>query len=123
MHELSIAAQLVEQILAAAEQNSATAVTAVELHVGALEQVVSESLELAFEAVTEGTLAEGATLSIVEIPPEAVCGACGVRYGPDPGHYACPVCGRAEAEIVSGKGIVLQTLACTTEEGTGHDNS
>ena len=63
MHEMSIAASLIEHVLEVGRQQRATRIAEVELQVGVLQLIVPEALELAFSAVTEGTPAEGAIRS------------------------------------------------------------
>ena len=60
MHEMSIAAAIAEQVLAAAKDNNLAKVTQVRLRVGELRLIVPEALGAAWEAVREGTAADGA---------------------------------------------------------------
>ena len=117
MHEMSIAIQLIGQIENIAAENSAERVEAVEVEVGAMEMIVPEALEMAFEAAAEGTVAEGARLNIEEVATRARCGECGRQYTPTVASYVCPACGKAIPEILSGKGIILKSLECVTSEG------
>jgi Zn finger protein HypA/HybF involved in hydrogenase expression len=58
MHEMSIAASMLDVVLQAAEQAGATRVEAVEVEVGAMKLVVPEVLQVAWEAVRADTLAD-----------------------------------------------------------------
>jgi len=80
MHETLIATSLVDSLLELAQAENLQRIEAVELEVGVLRQVVPEALELAFQAAAVGTLAEGASLRIVEIPAEAECQLCGRHF-------------------------------------------
>jgi hydrogenase nickel incorporation protein HypA/HybF len=116
MHEMSIAQGLIEQIRRLAREHRAEAVERVELRVGVLRLVVPEALVMAFEEVARGSLAEGAELEILEQPARARCRGCGSEYAPDPQHFDCPACGRAEPEILEGDEILLTGLTCRTDE-------
>jgi hydrogenase nickel incorporation protein HypA/HybF len=112
MHEMSIASALMEQLLQLADQQHAARITDVEVHCGAMQQVVPESLRFAFEALSAGTLAAGATLRIVEEGLLAQCRSCGERFEAAIGDYRCPKCQAADVEIVAGRDIVLRTVVC-----------
>lgn len=116
MHEMSVALHLLEQIESIADDHGATSVEEIELSVGLLQAVVPEALELAFGAVAEGTIAEGAKLTINEAQAEALCGACGQAFTPDIGRYVCPACGAADARITQGNEILLISLECQCSE-------
>lgn len=116
MHEMSIAASMLDVVLQAAEQAGATRVEAVEVEVGALKQVVPEVLQMAWQAVRADTLADGAILRIEEIPARAECRQCGRRFEPDIAYsFLCLHCNRADVRIVRGSDIVLKSVICQTE--------
>lgn len=120
MHEATIAMAIVEQAAAVAAQHGAARITAIEVELGALKQVVPEALDLAFEACAEGTLAEGAVLSQTVRPAVALCRPCGREFEPDliALSFACPSCGRADVEIIAGHEIVLKAVECDTPAET-----
>jgi hydrogenase nickel incorporation protein HypA/HybF len=119
MHEYSIAAALIGQAVELAEQNGLERIDMVEIEVGALQLVVPEALEAAFAAAGEGTPAAGAVLRQNETPARAECRACAKEYAVDIENYLCPHCGRAEAEIVAGRDIILKSLTGPIREKGG----
>ena len=120
MHELSIAVGVLDSALRAAEQAGATRVEAVEVEVGAMRQVVPEVLRVAWEAVRAETLADGAVLTIEEVPAHAQCRQCGECFQPDVEYsFLCPHCDQADVRIVRGNDIVLKSVICQTEPGAG----
>ena len=114
---MSIAVSLVDQLLELARQQRACRIEEVELETGVLQQVVPEALELAFKVASEGTVADGATLKLVEVPAVAECRPCGHRFEPAIDDYRCPRCERADVRIVAGNDIVLKTVVCQTGDG------
>ncbi|MHC4942231.1 MAG: hydrogenase maturation nickel metallochaperone HypA [Planctomycetota bacterium] len=111
MHEFSIATALIEQVLAVAKVNQLDTVREVELDVGALQLVVPEALEAAFEAVCEGTPAAGAKLIQQEVPPKARCRDCGRIFIASIDRFQCEHCGEANTELVEGREIILKSIS------------
>lgn len=117
MHELSIATGLIEQVTAAAAEHGVERVQALEVKVGAMRQVVPEALAMAFETVSEGTVAEGAALEIVEEPIRAHCRQCDKEFACRIGEFVCPGCGQADVRLTMGNEIVLTSMTCTKADG------
>lgn len=115
MHEMSIAEQLIETVLETAKANDAFSVEEVELEIGEMRLVVPSALELCFEVVSEGTIAQGAKLTISEKKITMECGSCGKRYGAEIGNFICPKCLKAEGKIVEGNEILITAITCDVE--------
>ncbi|MCS6912135.1 MAG: hydrogenase maturation nickel metallochaperone HypA [Myxococcales bacterium] len=64
MHELSLMADLFRKIERVAREQGARRVTGVTVRLGALSHVSAEHLREHFSAMSQGTVAEGAQLSI-----------------------------------------------------------
>lgn len=102
MHEMSLAEGMLQIVEESARHNAARAVKAVWLEIGALSQVELQSLRFCFDAVTRGTLADGARLELVTTPGGAWCMPCGARVAIDRLGDACPVCGSYQLQVVQG---------------------
>lgn len=116
MHEMSIAAALIDQVLSIAEENDLVHIDRVEIEVGALRLVVAEALETAFSVMSDGTRAQGALLVQTEKKGVAECRECGHRFEPLIDSYLCPHCDRADVEIVAGRDIILSSLTGAQRE-------
>ncbi|NQU75156.1 MAG: hydrogenase maturation nickel metallochaperone HypA [Planctomycetes bacterium] len=114
MHELSIAADLLRNVLAVAAEHEAVRIEQVTIEVGVLRQVVPEAIVEAFAMLAVGTAAEGAALKVTELPARAECRRCGNTYAVSVDVYVCPQCGQADARLVDGNDILLQTVVCQT---------
>lgn len=68
MHEYHIVEALVKQILESAKNNRASKVAKVNLALGELSGLEASSIQLYFENIAKGTLAEGAQLCIKKSP-------------------------------------------------------
>jgi hydrogenase nickel incorporation protein HypA/HybF len=111
MHETSIALAVVDQIVQRARQDGRTSVRSVTLRVGELAGVVPDALEFCFAHACEGTLAQGARLSVEAVQARACCSACSsgwpVGMPPD---LCCPVCGAAAAHLLSGRELEIRSV-------------
>ncbi len=104
MHELSIAAAVVETAERTARRHGATVVEAVRLRIGELSGVVPDALRFSFGLAAEGTAAAGADLLIDDVPALAACDPCGRRFGVGtPPLLWCPGCGRPADRVVAGR--------------------
>ena len=112
MHEFSIASALMDQLRQIADQRHAARIVEVEVRCGVMQQVVAESLQLAFAALSAETPAAGAQLKIVEEGIVAKCRPCGGSFEAAIDNYLCPRCRTADVEITAGRDIVLQSVVC-----------
>ena len=110
MHEVSLMEQTLEVAIRAAKQEGAHKIERLKMRIGIMSGVVPDALEFAFEAVTQGTIAEGATFEIESIPVVCYCPSCQQDFQPPDFIYECPNCGRISTEARSGKEIELATL-------------
>ena len=113
---MSIAQDLLTQIELAISDRRVRRLHAVRLDIGAQRLIVPEALQLAFEALARGTVAEGARLELVEIPTEAECRACSLHFAPAIDDYVCPRCGEADVRFVAGNDIILRSLEAETDD-------
>ena len=114
MHEMSIAAELMQQLEGLAAEHGARRISRVEVKAGELRGVVPEALEIAWQAVSEGTVATGAELALSFAAPEARCRACGATFRPQVDRYVCPECDQADADLLAGNEILLTSVTMDT---------
>ena len=93
MHEYSLTRQIVRIACRAAEENAARRVAQVRLVVGGGSGIVPESVQLYFDQIARGTLAEGAVLSVRLVPPQMRCPVCEQNFERPRFSFACPRCG------------------------------
>jgi hydrogenase nickel incorporation protein HypA/HybF len=110
MHELSIMQSALSMALEQARQAGASRVHEIRLRIGALSGVVPEALEFAFEALTPGTLAEGAQLAIEHVPARFWCADCAREFVSDDLLAECPDCHALSREIRSGRELEVASL-------------
>jgi hydrogenase nickel incorporation protein HypA/HybF len=115
MHELSIAEAVVDVAL---RHCHGRRVTAVELKVGHLRQVVPSALEFAFELVAQGTALEGAELRMEEVPATGDCRACGEQTPLPDFPLCCRHCGGFDVEVARGEELLVDSLELQEELAT-----
>ncbi|RLI79325.1 hydrogenase maturation nickel metallochaperone HypA [Archaeoglobales archaeon] len=86
---MSFATALLENVLSIAEEKNAKQVTKIKIEIGDLLLINPEQLEFCFEAVSNGTIAEGAELNIEFVPPKIKCSVCGREYNEVVGVCEC----------------------------------
>lgn len=123
MHELSIAEQILPPLLKQAEAHGAETIKSAHLQLGEMMMIVPHALEQALVALSRGTIAEGAEWKFSEVPTRMRCNQCSNEFQPDMGNYVCPECGHADAVIIQGQDIVIESIDCEirseSDENTG----
>ena len=102
MHEMSIAEGVLGLVRDTAGKGGLTRVSAVRLEIGALAAVEPAALRFCFDAVTRGSLAEGAALDIDEVSGAAWCFRCCETVPLKARGDACPKCGGATLQVTGG---------------------
>lgn len=102
MHELSMAAGILDIVQQNVRAADAGRVRAVRVRVGDLAGVVPDSLEFCFDAIIADTPYAAAFLEIDRVPALATCGECGcfTRLVRPP--FVCPACGAIGMALQSG---------------------
>jgi len=112
MHELSIAASVVEIVCRHADGRR---VSKVELKVGQLRQVVPSSLAFSFELVAQGTVTEGAELELHSVPVVAACRACSSETELHGFPFQCAACSGFDLQILTGEELEVNSIECSEE--------
>lgn len=117
MHEMGIAMQIAEIAIASipAEMQRCR-VGRVNLKVGKLSAVVTDSLRFCFEVVTRDTPLEGAELAVEEIPVTARCNDCRHEWTIENPVFACIRCNSSAVELLSGRELDIESIELAEEE-------
>jgi len=110
MHELSLCEGVVQLIEDQALAQQFSKVNTVWLEIGALAGVETEAMRFSFNAVASGSVAEGASLKIIDIPGQAMCPACEKSVPVSARFDACPYCGHYPLEIIAGEELRIKEL-------------
>src|SRR3990170_4253510 len=106
MHEFSIAQNILEQVQKHAQGRAKT----VRIRVGGLREITADSLRFCLEAISSGTVMQGAELIIEEVAARCVCRECGSEFETERYMLSCPNCRNADVEIISGDELELLEL-------------
>ena len=106
MHELAIAAEIVAIV---ADRTGGARVRRIIIEVGRLCAVAPDAMRFCFDLATEGTVAEGARLDIVEVPGRGRCRACGSDVVLDRPFGRCG-CGGTDLEWVAGEELRIRDV-------------
>ena len=121
MHEMGIISGVLDAVNASARDAGANAVCAVNLRIGVMTEAIADALEFAFEALSEGTLCEGADLAIEWVNPRSVCMECGNEFDHDRFHRTCPECGSYETVLVAGRELEISSIEVDLPDDDGAD--
>lgn len=110
MHEMSLAEGIIQLIDDSAAKNHFARVRTVWLEIGKLAGVEAEAMRFCFDAVALGSIAEGATLEIIETPGQGLCAGCGQTAPVAARYEPCPLCGNYGVEITGGAEMRVKEL-------------
>jgi hydrogenase nickel incorporation protein HypA/HybF len=110
MHEFSIMQSALNQALCEARRAGAARVHEIRLRIGVLSGVVPDALRFAFEVLTPGTTAEGALLTIEDVPARFWCATCDREFVSVNLYAECPDCRHPSGELRAGREMELSSM-------------
>lgn len=110
MHEMSLCENIIQILEQEANRLAFEHVHCVRLEIGALAGVEIDALRFCFDAITGGTLAEGAQLEIIEQPAMAWCLYCQHHVEIVQRQAPCPRCGAYHLQIPEGDKLRIKDL-------------
>lgn len=115
MHELAVTESILEIATQAAIEHAATKVTGIYLTIGQLSSIVDESVQFYWDAISQGTLAEGAKLHFTHIPARLRCKDCGTEFNLSEELTPCPSCQSIALEIIQGEEFQVDAIEILNE--------
>lgn len=110
MHEMALCESVLKVLEEEAVKQRFDRVASVWLEIGKLSHVEPEAMLFCFEAVTKGTLAEGARLEILRPEGEAWCVDCCRLVTIDDRRQPCPECGGHHLRVTGGEDMKIKEL-------------
>jgi hydrogenase nickel incorporation protein HypA/HybF len=108
MHELSIMESVLEIVRNNARQNSIGKVNKLKLVIGQSTMVMTDSLQFAFEVLSQEDLFRGSILEIETKETIIHCKDCEKEFTQELGYcFLCPDCGSDKIDIVQGRELYL----------------
>ena len=115
MHELALGQAIVDTI---GRRSNGGAVRRVAVRIGHFRQVVPDSLQFAWEMLTEGSKLAGCRLDIDHVPAVVACRSCEARTTLDLPILMCEACESVDVELVSGEEFMIATIDVAEPEPT-----
>jgi hydrogenase nickel incorporation protein HypA/HybF len=110
MHELWAVESLVQVIEQEGRNQGFSRVKQVRVKVGALSHFEPDALRFCFDAVSKGTIAEGACLELETVSAEGRCLGCGRTVSIARHYDLCPECRKGNVEMTAGDELRLAEL-------------
>jgi len=112
MHESTLAINIVEIAQEQCRERGCTSVDSVTVRIGKASGVLPESLEFAFNALKEHTIASNAKLIFELVPVGGTCQSCKKAFEARDVPYvlSCPHCGSTSFEINKGREMEVVSL-------------
>jgi hydrogenase nickel incorporation protein HypA/HybF len=103
-------------VLLLSEECKGHKVSRVVLEIGKLSAVLPDAVRFCFDLCTEGTIAEGAVLEIVETPGLGRCRACGLDVALERPFGRCS-CGSSDLAFLAGEELRLKEVEVVENSG------
>ena len=110
MHEASVALSLIGVAETVAAENGGGRILALTIRIGQWSAVVPEALHAAFPACAEGTVLEGARLSIERMPGVGLCPQHGPVELKLTRGLRCPLCNAPTPQLLQGDELELDEV-------------
>lgn len=110
MHEMSLAEGVLQLMEDSAKTQGFARVKTVWLEIGQLSGAEPEAMRFCFDAVMRGSLAENASLEIIETPGSGLCADCGSAFEVAARYEPCPRCGSYAVQIIGGDAMRVKEL-------------
>lgn len=111
MHELSISASIVDAVTESIAAYPGAKVKQVRLRLGALSDIVEDSLRFCWELTVKDTPLEGAELAIVSVPVVMHCDKCAADVQlANLQSFRCPRCGEPVIDLRQGREMEIESI-------------
>lgn len=116
MHELAIAQSIFENAARRQREDGYLRIQAIGLRVGALTDLVPDSLEFGFRAMAHGTPLEETALEIERVLITGRCNSCGTSFSVDSFAFVCPDCESRDITLLSGNELEISYFRVEEED-------
>jgi len=110
MHEMSLCEGVLQVLQTEAKKQGFNKVKAVWLEIGDLSSVEPEAMLFSFDVVTRNSLADGATLNIINVPGQAWCMQCAKNVAVKQRFDECPECAGYQLQVTAGDEMKIKEL-------------
>lgn len=115
---MSVVSGILTASVETAARMDAVRIKEVHVRIGDLTEIVDDAMYFAFEALTPGTLAEGAKLLITHVQARSECVECGTSFEHGRFDVECPECGSYFCSLVEGRELEIESIEVDLPETT-----
>jgi len=117
MHEMGIALEIIDIVKASIPPDTPDArVVRINLQIGRLSAIVTESLRFCLEIAAKDTPLADAEVAIEEVPVVAQCKDCRHRWTITGPAFSCEKCQSGSIELLSGRELDIRSIEIAEEE-------
>jgi len=110
VHELAITQNILDIVLKEAGAAGVDKITRVNIIIGELSGVVSDSVEFYFDFLKKDNAAEHATISFKQVPAVLKCRDCSMEFSPQETSWICPNCQSTKMEVTAGRDCFVESI-------------
>ena len=110
MHELSVAAALLEWAEEQSRTHAPRVLRSIELELDPMSCLNPDALRFGFSALTAETPLAGVALDLVEVAPTYECRMCGSRLAFRDSPFACPSCGAPLPRLARESSLKIRSI-------------
>jgi len=116
VYEFSLTNSVARTVLKLCQDSGWKKVRRIMVKVGGLRRINPELMSFIFTAMSKGTPAEGAVLSVLMIPVTFYCCDCGRTNTREDTQFLCPSCGSRNVQLLSGLEFNIEVLEVEANE-------
>ena len=110
MHEFSLISAVIDTLERYSTEQGWGTIKKVTLRIGAMRQVIPETMQFAFKTACQGTVLANAELEIVPVPIVIKCPNCKREWGEEHMGMICPFCGYDDAQMKQGMELDIESV-------------
>ncbi len=110
MHEYAVTQSMIKLALDEANRVGALKILEIRLVIGDLSTIIDDSVQMYFDIMSEGTIAQGAKLVFNRVKAQFKCRECGEVFEKPPQGFDCPKCGGLGMPTDKGKEFYIESL-------------
>lgn len=110
MHEYAVTQSMVKMAIDEANKANASRILEIRLVIGDLSTIIDDSVQMYFDIMSEGTIAQGAKLIFKRVKAEFKCKDCGEVFVKPATGFNCPKCGGLGTPTGVGKEFYIESI-------------
>lgn len=110
MHEFAVTEEIIKMADDEAKKSGAKRITKINLVIGDLSTFIDESVQMYFDILSKGTLAEGAELTFERVCAQFKCNECENVFNKPQKGFDCPKCGQIGSPTGVGNEFYIESI-------------